>query len=114
MIGIIQRFGMDTELPQRKNTVFLLYHQKNPFGKTVLTSTSILIARYQTDIINTHWNTEQVQLIPQNHTDNGIDISDVDLTVTFHIAFDWVLAGYILWWRFAWRETTHQKLTKTY
>ena len=88
MIGIIQRFGMDTELPQRKNTVFLLYHQKNPFGKTVLTSTSILIARYQTDIINTHWNTEQVQLIPQNHTDNGIDISDVDLGVTFHIAFD--------------------------
>ena len=28
MIGIIQRFGMATELPQRKNTVFLLYHQK--------------------------------------------------------------------------------------
>ena len=49
MIGIIQRFGMASELSHRKITVFLLYHQ-NYFGKSVLTSTSIRIARYQTDI----------------------------------------------------------------
>jgi hypothetical protein len=36
MIGIIQRFGMATELSHRKKTVHLLYHQKKTFGISVM------------------------------------------------------------------------------